>query len=81
MGELYGSSVLMQYADQLTVPANHAGIPGISIPGGLSSEGLPIGIQLLAPDYREDTLFQVGRAYEIGTADESWRTVTPQVLR
>jgi aspartyl-tRNA(Asn)/glutamyl-tRNA(Gln) amidotransferase subunit A len=81
MGELYGDSVLMQYADQLTVPANHAGIPGISLPGGIASDGLPIGIQLLAPDYREDTLIQVGRAYEKGTADDSWRTVKPQVLR
>ena len=81
MGELYGDSVLMQYADQLTVPANHAGIPGISLPGGIASDGLPIGIQLLAPDYREDTLFQVGRVFEEATADDSWRTVKPQVLR
>ena len=81
MGELYGDSVLMQYADQLTVPANHAGIPGISLPGGIASDGLPIGIQLLAPDYREDTLFQVGRVFEEATADDSWRTVKPQVSR
>jgi aspartyl-tRNA(Asn)/glutamyl-tRNA(Gln) amidotransferase subunit A len=81
LGELYGDSVLMQYADQLTVPANHAGIPGISLPGGIASDGLPIGIQLLAPDYREDTLFQVGRVFEEATADDSWRTVKPQVLR
>ncbi len=39
MDAVYGDSVMMQYADQLTVPANHAGIPGISIPGGLSSSG------------------------------------------
>ena len=81
MADVYGDSVLMQYADQLTVPANHAGIPGISIPGGLSSEGLPIGIQFQAPDYREDTLFQVGHAYEVATADEPWRKRTPQVLK
>jgi aspartyl-tRNA(Asn)/glutamyl-tRNA(Gln) amidotransferase subunit A len=71
----------MQYADQLTVPANHAGIPAISIPGGISSEGLPIGIQFQAPDYREDTLFQVGSAYETATADDPWRALKPQVLR
>jgi len=81
MADVYGDSVLMQYADQLTVPANHAGIPGISIPGGLSSEGLPIGIQFQAPDYREDKLFQVGYAYEVATADEPWRKRTPQVLK
>ncbi len=76
----FGDSVLMQYADQLTVPANHAGIPGISIPGGISSEGLPIGIQFQAPDYREDILFRIGHAYEAATSDEPWRKIKPQVL-
>ena len=51
IGDVYGDSVLMQYADQLTVPANHAGVPGISLPGGLDSDGLPIGIQLLGPRF------------------------------
>src|SRR3972149_9982316 len=49
MAEVYGDSVLMQYADQLTVPANHAGIPGLSIPAGFDKDGLPIGVQLLGP--------------------------------
>jgi len=81
MGDVYGDSVLMQFADQLTVPANHAGIPGISIPAGVASDGMPIGIQLLAPDFKEETLFQVGHAYELATADEEWRNLRPQVLR
>jgi aspartyl-tRNA(Asn)/glutamyl-tRNA(Gln) amidotransferase subunit A len=80
-GDIYGDSVLMQYADQLTVPANHAGIPGISIPGGMSSEGLPIGIQFQAADFREDILFRVGHAYELATVDEAWRKIKPQVLK
>ena len=81
MADVYGDSVLMQYADQLTVPANHAGIPGISVPGGIAADGLPIGIQLLAPDFMEETLFQVGHAYEQATADEAWRKIKPMVLR
>jgi len=81
MTDIYGDSVLMQYADQLTVPANHAGIPSISIPGGISSEGLPIGIQFLAPDFREDILFRVGVGFEQATLDAEWRRLTPQVLR
>jgi len=81
MTDIYGDSVLMQYADQLTVPANHAGIPGISIPGGIDSGGLPIGIQLLAPDFKEETLFQIGHAFEMATADEVWRGLKPRVLR
>jgi aspartyl-tRNA(Asn)/glutamyl-tRNA(Gln) amidotransferase subunit A len=71
----------MQYADQLTVPANHAGIPGISLPGGLDANQLPIGIQLLGADYSEEKLFRIGRAYELATADEDWRRVLPAVLR
>jgi aspartyl-tRNA(Asn)/glutamyl-tRNA(Gln) amidotransferase subunit A len=80
MADIYGDSVLMQYADQLTVPANHAGIPGISIPGGISSEGLPIGIQFLAPDFEEGTLFQVGFAFEQATLDANWRKKKPAVF-
>jgi aspartyl-tRNA(Asn)/glutamyl-tRNA(Gln) amidotransferase subunit A len=81
MADIYGDSVLMQYADQLTVPANHAGIPGISLPGGLASDGLPIGVQFLAPDFAEETLFRLGQAFEDATAGEDWRAVRPQVLR
>jgi aspartyl-tRNA(Asn)/glutamyl-tRNA(Gln) amidotransferase subunit A len=78
---VYGDSVLMQYADQLTVPANHAGIPGISIPAGLDASGLPIGIQFLGPDYSEATLLRLAYAYEQATSGAPWRKVRPQVLR
>jgi aspartyl-tRNA(Asn)/glutamyl-tRNA(Gln) amidotransferase subunit A len=81
MDAVYGDSVLMQYADQLTVPANHAGIPGLSIPGGLDEKKLPIGIQLLGADYSEQKLFQIARAYEMATAVETWRRVSPLVLQ
>ncbi len=81
IGGVYGDSVLMQYADQLTVAANHAGVPGISLPGGLNGEGLPLGIQLLGPDFSESTLFRIGYAYEQATADEAWRATRPVVVR
>lgn len=81
MGAVYGNSVLMQYADQLTVPANHAGVPGISLPAGLDGEQLPVGIQLLGPDFSEAVLLQIGRAYEIATQDEKWRRARPAVLQ
>ncbi len=80
MGAVYGNSVLMQYADQLTVPANHAGVPGISIPAGFDAAGLPIGIQLLGADFAEAELLRVGRAYEISTQDEDWRKRVPSVV-
>jgi aspartyl-tRNA(Asn)/glutamyl-tRNA(Gln) amidotransferase subunit A len=81
MGALYGDSVMMQYADQLTVPANHAGVPGISIPAGLDANGLPVGIQLLGPDFSEGRLLAIGRAFEQATELEAWRQVRPAVLR
>jgi len=81
LGAVYGDSVLMQYADQLTVPANHAGVPGISIPAGLDGQGLPLSIQLLGPDFSEASLLRIGRSYEQATAGDAWRTHKPAVLR
>ncbi len=80
IGSVYGDSVMMQYADLLTVPANHAGVPGISIPAGLDNQGLPIGIQFLGPDFSEAMLLRAGRAYEKTTETDAWRTVRPAVL-
>jgi aspartyl-tRNA(Asn)/glutamyl-tRNA(Gln) amidotransferase subunit A len=80
IGAVYGDSVLMQYADTLTVPADHAGTPGVSIPGGLDSRGLPIGLQILANDWDEATMLRVGAAYEHLTADEAWRKARPGIL-
>lgn len=79
VGGIYGDSVLMQYADQLLVTGNHAGLPGISIPAGFDENGLPIGIHFFAPDFREDILFRAGYAYEQATAGEQWRTRKPAI--
>lgn len=54
----------MYLSDALTVTANLAGIPGLSVPAGFSSEKLPIGIQFLGPHFSEALLFQTGHAYE-----------------
>ena len=70
----------MQYADQLTVPANLAGVPGISIPAGFDRGGLPIGAQLLGPDFSEAVLLRIGRAYELATAGKVWRKKKPVAL-
>ena len=78
---VYGNSVLMQYSDQMTVASNHAGVPALTVPGGLDQNGLPIGIQLIGNDFREDMILRIGHAYEQLTADEAWRKVRPQVLQ
>ena len=80
MAAVYGDSVMMQYADQLTVPANHAGVPGISVPAGFSKDGLPIGIQLLGADFNEATLLRMARSYEMATEQEDWRKKKPAIL-
>jgi aspartyl-tRNA(Asn)/glutamyl-tRNA(Gln) amidotransferase subunit A len=81
MEAVYGDSVLMQYADQLTVPANHAGVPGISFPAGFDAKGLPIGIQLLGFDFSEGVLLNLVHAFETETRLEPWRQNLPKVIR
>ncbi len=80
-GDIFGDTVLMQYADQLTVTANHAGLPAIAIPAGVDEDSMPIGIQLIGKDFAEGDLMRICRAYEIGTETEAWRSLKPAVLR
>ena len=55
---------LAMYAcDLLTIPSCLAGLPGLNIPSGLS-EGLPVGLQLIGPQFGENALFRVGHALE-----------------
>ncbi|MEJ2562897.1 MAG: Asp-tRNA(Asn)/Glu-tRNA(Gln) amidotransferase subunit GatA [Anaerolineales bacterium] len=81
LGAVYGDSVLMQYADLLTVPANLAGIPGLSVPAGFDSQGLPIGVQFLGADFDEAKLLRIGRAFEVATAESAWRKVRPTLMK
>lgn len=64
LGEKTGDPLTMYLSDIYTIPCNLAGIPGISVPCGLSSTGLPIGAQLLADHFREETLFTAAGAIE-----------------
>jgi aspartyl-tRNA(Asn)/glutamyl-tRNA(Gln) amidotransferase subunit A len=54
----------MYLADLLTIPANLAGLPAISVPCGFDSQGLPIGLQLMAPVLQEERLLQLAHHYE-----------------
>ena len=71
--------VQMYLADVCTLPVNMAGLPGISIPCGLS-EGLPVGLQLIGPAWSEAELLRAARAYEGVTAGAAWRAVRPRDL-
>ncbi len=64
--------VVMYLNDVLTVSANLAGIPGISIPSGLSKQGLPLGLQLIGPAFDENVLFRAGRVLEEAAAFKSF---------
>jgi aspartyl-tRNA(Asn)/glutamyl-tRNA(Gln) amidotransferase subunit A len=65
LGEKSGDPVEMYLNDIFTVTVNMAGLPGMSVPAGLSSEGTPLGLQLIGRPFDEETLFRVGRAIEV----------------
>jgi aspartyl-tRNA(Asn)/glutamyl-tRNA(Gln) amidotransferase subunit A len=63
-GEKSNDPLAMYLNDIFTVTANLAGIPGISVPCGLSADGLPIGLQLLGPYWSEANLLRLAHAYQ-----------------
>ncbi len=64
LGEKADNPLALYLCDVLTIPPNMAGLPGLSIPCGLS-EGLPVGLQLLGPQFSENLLFRAGHALEL----------------
>jgi aspartyl-tRNA(Asn)/glutamyl-tRNA(Gln) amidotransferase subunit A len=63
LGEKTENPLAMYLSDLLTIPSCVAGLPGLNIPCGLS-DGLPVGLQLIGPQFAENTLFRVGHALE-----------------
>ena len=65
IGEKAGADPIEMYLnDVFTVTVNMAGLPGISVPAGLSSDGLPLGLQLVGKPFDEETLFALGAVIE-----------------
>ncbi|MBN36824.1 MAG: Asp-tRNA(Asn)/Glu-tRNA(Gln) amidotransferase GatCAB subunit A [Rhodospirillaceae bacterium] len=56
--------VAMYLNDVFTVPVNLAGLPGLSVPAGLTADGLPLGLQIIGKAFDEQTVLRVGRALE-----------------
>jgi aspartyl-tRNA(Asn)/glutamyl-tRNA(Gln) amidotransferase subunit A len=76
LGERVDDPLAMYLSDIFTITANLAGIPGISIPCGLTRSDLPIGLQLLAPAFAEETLLRTARVFERAT---DWHTRRPEL--
>jgi aspartyl-tRNA(Asn)/glutamyl-tRNA(Gln) amidotransferase subunit A len=75
LGERLDDPLAMYLSDVLTIPASLAGIPALSLPCGMTPEGMPIGLQLQAPFLAEETLLRVGAACE-----EAAGSATPPAL-
>ncbi len=67
IGEKTNDPLEMYLSDVFTLPASLAGVPGISVPCGRSSAGLPIGMQLIGPHFGEAQLLRVAHQYEQAT--------------
>ena len=67
----------MYLADVNTVTVNMAGVPAISVPCGFTKEKMPIGLQLIAPQFAEQQLLQVAYAYEQAT---EWHKAVPAII-
>jgi len=74
-GAFAHNKLQMDLQDYFTCAMNLAGIPSLSLPCGMSQEGLPIGFQIVGPSLSEQLLYQVGHAYQQET---SWHTIHPK---
>lgn len=77
-GEKAGDPIAMYLEDIFTVTVNMSGLPGISVPGGLSAQGTPLGLQLIGKPFDEATLFSAAQAIEDAAghfrAPQAWWT-------
>ena len=76
LGEKSDDPLKMYLTDVFTTPLNLAGGPGISVPCGFDDDGLPIGLQILAPAFEEARLLRIARMYEAAT---DWHTRVPSL--
>jgi aspartyl-tRNA(Asn)/glutamyl-tRNA(Gln) amidotransferase subunit A len=76
IGEKAENPLQMYLSDIYTISANLSGLPAISVPCGFTKNRLPVGLQILARAFAEETLFQVGSAYERAT---QWRKEKPKL--
>ncbi len=76
IGEHQNDPLAMYLEDIFTLPANLAGVPGLSFPVGFDHQGLPIGMQLMGPHFREDLLLRAAHTYQQVT---NWHLQLPSI--
>ena len=79
IGASKDSAMFGELADVLVEPSSIAGLCGINIPVGFSSSGLPVGAQIIGPQFAEEKILQTAYAYEKGTLNEAWRAKEPKL--
>ncbi len=79
VGSTKDASMFGEIADVLVEPSSIAGLCGISIPVGFSDSGLPIGMQIIGPQFSEELVLSVANEYELETQNEDWRKKTPNL--
>jgi aspartyl-tRNA(Asn)/glutamyl-tRNA(Gln) amidotransferase subunit A len=76
IGEHGDDPLSMYLEDVFTLPANLAGLPGLTFPVGFDGDGLPVGMQLMGPRFREETLFRTAHAFQQATG---WHSRSPSL--
>lgn len=74
IGEHTNDPLAMYLEDIFTLPTNLAGVPGLAFPVGFDHQGLPVGMQLMGPHFKEETLLKLVHAYQMST---SWHKSMP----
>jgi aspartyl-tRNA(Asn)/glutamyl-tRNA(Gln) amidotransferase subunit A len=76
IGEHTNDPLAMYLEDIFTLPTNLAGVPGIAFPVGFDQQGLPVGMQLMGPHFKEDSLIKMVHAFQSST---NWHSRTPEI--
>jgi aspartyl-tRNA(Asn)/glutamyl-tRNA(Gln) amidotransferase subunit A len=64
IGEKSNDPLSMYLEDAFTIPASMAGVPALSVPCGFTTQGLPVGLQIISPQFSEDRLLMIGHQYQ-----------------
>jgi aspartyl-tRNA(Asn)/glutamyl-tRNA(Gln) amidotransferase subunit A len=76
VGEKAADPLQMYLSDIFTISVNLAGVPGISVPCGFTSNNLPVGLQIIGKHFDEESIFKVAYAYEQST---DWHKRKPKL--